>query len=110
MKRLTETDLANRWDVTPRTLQRWRRTGDGPAFIRIGERSIFYREEDVLAYEEASVVGKPKPVEPPGWRDAMKRAAGALDIVARQARSVSAQTTLEKLSDELRALLTKEEA
>lgn len=108
MKRLTETDLAERWNVTTRTLQRWRGIGEGPAFIRIGERSIFYREEDVLAYEEASVVGKPKPIEPPGWRDAMKRAASAIDIVARQARSEKAQITLEKLSDDLRALLTTE--
>ena len=71
MKRLTEKELAARWGMTHRTLQGWRATGKGPAFIRIGERSIFYREEDVLAYEASSIVGGPA-TEPEGWRDAMR--------------------------------------
>ncbi len=44
--------LAERWDKSPRTLQRWRAAGTGPAWLRIGG-SIFYRIGDVCAYEEA---------------------------------------------------------
>lgn len=104
MKRLNETQLAERWGMTKRTLQMWRAKGKGPAFIRIGERSIFYREEDVLAYEKASVVGQATP-EPEGWRDAMKRAASAFDLLAKKATTPKAKATLIGLRDELRALL-----
>lgn len=104
MKRLNEKELAARWGMTARTLQGWRATGKGPAFIRIGERSIFYREEDVLAYEAASVVGG-APTEPAGWRDAMRRAAGALDLLSKQAKAPKAKATLIGLRDELRTLL-----
>lgn len=104
MKRLTEKELSKRWGISARTLQTWRTRGSGPAFIRIGERSIFYREEDVLAYEEASLVGSPPP-EPEGWRDAMKRSAGAFDLLARQAKTAKAKDTLTALRDELRALI-----
>lgn len=48
--RLTERDLAAHWRLSPRTLQRWREQGFGPAWIRIGGR-ILYVRDDVLAYE-----------------------------------------------------------
>lgn len=48
--RLTERELATHWRVAPRTLQRWRETGTGPAWLRIGGR-ILYDRDDVLAYE-----------------------------------------------------------
>lgn len=102
MKRLTENELAERWDVTTRTLQGWRKVGKGPPFIRIGERSIFYREEDVLAYEDASLKGR---LDEPRWRPAVKRAAGAIDLLAAKSKTEKAKTTLLALRDELRALL-----
>ena len=104
MKRLNEKELAARWGMTARTLQGWRAAGKGPSFIRIGERSIFYREEDVLAYEATSVVGGPE-LEPVGWRDAMRRSAGAFDLLSKQAKTPKAKSTLVGLRDELRALL-----
>ena len=104
MKRLTEKELSKRWDISARTLQGWRTRGKGPAFIRIGERSVFYREEDVLAYEAASVVGS-APKEPDGWREAMTRSAGAFDLLAKQAKTPKAKDTLTALRDELRALI-----
>lgn len=103
MKRLTEIELAQRWDITTRTLQSWRKARVGPPFIRIGERSIFYREEDVLAYEAANLVTD-KPTEPE-WRSPVKRAASALDVLAKRAATPEAQKTLAGLRDELRALL-----
>lgn len=47
---LTQRDLARRWRVSPRTIERWRVLGRGPRFCRIG-RQIRYRLCDVCAYE-----------------------------------------------------------
>jgi predicted site-specific integrase-resolvase len=47
---VTQADLAARWQVSPRTLERWRWVGTGPAFVRIGG-SVRYRVEDIEAYE-----------------------------------------------------------
>jgi hypothetical protein len=49
--RLNEKQLAARWDVSVRTLQAARVNGSGVPFVRIG-RSVRYRMEDVLAYEQ----------------------------------------------------------
>ena len=97
---ITEADLAKRFDMTVRTLQAWRKNGTGPAFIRIGERSILYRMDDVLAYEESCLVGK---VE--AWRAPVKRAAGVLSMLAGQAKTPKARETISNIRDELRALL-----
>lgn len=105
MTTLTEKELATRWKLTARTLQGWRAKGIGPRFVRLGERSIFYRATDVEAYEAANVVGKRHP--PDGWDATVKRAAGALDVLAKQAKTPKAQSTLAGLRDELRGLLEK---
>lgn len=47
---LQDRDLAARWRKSVRTLQRWRAEGYGPASLQIGG-TIFYRLEDVLAFE-----------------------------------------------------------
>lgn len=49
---LNQTELAARWSISARTLERWRWTGEGPAFLKIGGR-VVYRLEDVLTYEQA---------------------------------------------------------
>ena len=33
---LKETDLAWRWDMNPKTLQRWRMEGRGPSYLKLG--------------------------------------------------------------------------
>jgi hypothetical protein len=48
---LDENALAARWSVSPRTLQRWRQIGEGPAFLKLGGR-VVYRIVDVEAYEQ----------------------------------------------------------
>jgi hypothetical protein len=53
-RHLRQAELARRWGISPRTLERWRWTGDGPAFLKIGWR-VAYRMEDVLAYEAAQL-------------------------------------------------------
>lgn len=50
---LDERELAARWRKSPRTLQRWRGSGTGPPWLRIGG-SIFYRVSDVLAFEDGA--------------------------------------------------------
>ena len=35
---LTEADLASRWAMSPKTLQRWRMTGTGPTYLKLGKR------------------------------------------------------------------------
>ena len=49
---LNQARLANRWQISPRTLERWRWSGEGPAFLKIGGR-VVYRLEDVEAYENS---------------------------------------------------------
>lgn len=53
-KHLNQIDLANRWNVSHRTLERWRWTGEGPQYIKLGGR-VVYRLEDVEAFEANQV-------------------------------------------------------
>lgn len=48
---LNQIDLARRWKLSHRTLERWRYTGQGPAFLKLGGR-VLYRREDVEAFEQ----------------------------------------------------------
>lgn len=50
---LCEKQLANRWAVSLKKIQKDRYTGGGVEFIRLG-RAIRYRLSDVIAYEEAN--------------------------------------------------------
>jgi hypothetical protein len=47
---LNEPALARRWGLSPRTLQRWRLAGVGPAYLKLGGR-IAYRACDIEAFE-----------------------------------------------------------
>lgn len=60
---LTQTALSRRWKVSPRTLERWRWSGVGPRFIKIGG-SVRYRLEDVLAYEAGRLSDNPTAARP----------------------------------------------
>jgi len=54
-RHLHEDELALRWRVSTRTLQRWRHAGLGPAYLRLGRR-IIYRRVDVAAFEARRLV------------------------------------------------------
>ena len=99
MTRVTETELAQRWGITPRTLQNMRNEGRGPAYVQPSPRKVFYREADIAAYEE-----EVRMLKKPGMKATIKRAAGALDLLAGKAKP-EAKATLEKIRDDLRALL-----
>lgn len=47
---LNQHQLARRWDLTARTLERWRWMTYGPPYIKIGGR-ILYRLSDIETYE-----------------------------------------------------------
>lgn len=48
---IRERELAVRWKISRRTLQRWRAEGTGPAYILIGD-AVRYRLDDVFAFEQ----------------------------------------------------------
>lgn len=50
LKHMTQAELAARWRVSPRTLERWRAFGDGPCWLKLCGR-VVYRIEDVRAFE-----------------------------------------------------------
>jgi len=53
-KLLTEQDLAQRLQVSRRTLQRWRSAGTGPEFQRMGDRLIRYQESAVTRWQRSN--------------------------------------------------------
>ena len=67
---LNQWDLADRWRLSPRTLERWRWEGKGPHYLKLGNR-IAYRIEDVEAYEAANTMA---PQGGTVWRSSAGRA------------------------------------
>ncbi len=54
VRHFNQEQLARRWAVSPRTLERWRSIGRGPDFLRLVGR-VAYRIEDVEAFEKAGL-------------------------------------------------------
>ena len=54
VKHLNQRHLADRWDVSEATLERWRSEGIGPVFLKLQGR-VLYRLEDVEAFESDSL-------------------------------------------------------
>jgi len=50
VKHLNEIELARRWGISHRTLQRWRWLKQGPSYLKLGGH-IVYALADVLEYE-----------------------------------------------------------
>lgn len=47
---LNEMELAKRWEMSHRTLQRWRMDGRGPVYLKLGKR-VSYPVSSILEYE-----------------------------------------------------------
>jgi hypothetical protein len=47
---ITQAELARRWSISPRTLERWRWIGEGPRFLKIGGR-VLYSLCEIEAFE-----------------------------------------------------------
>lgn len=45
-------ELADYLEVAPQTIYRWRQSGYGPAWIRVGPRIIRYKVADVMEWED----------------------------------------------------------
>jgi hypothetical protein len=54
VRHFNQVDLARRWNVSPRTLERWRWLRQGPQYLKIGGR-VVYRLDDIEAYEAAKL-------------------------------------------------------
>ena len=54
MAKITQEQLAQRWHLSPRTLEQWRWLGKGPRFLKIGAR-VLYDETEIETYENAQV-------------------------------------------------------
>lgn len=51
---LSQKELARRWGLSHRTLERWRYTGQGPDFLKLGGR-VLYRRTDIEAFEQSQL-------------------------------------------------------
>lgn len=51
---LNPDQLGERWQKSRQSLAQMRYRGDGPKFVKIG-KSVFYRETDVLEFEESNI-------------------------------------------------------
>jgi hypothetical protein len=78
VRHLNQIELSRRWQVSPRTLERWRWLGQGPRFMKLGGR-VAYRLEDVEAFE----------VEQLRQRTPRRRRSGASTIGPKDARMSS---------------------
>jgi hypothetical protein len=54
VRHFNQVDLARRWNVSPRTLERWRWLRQGPQYLKIGGR-VIYRLDDIEEYEAAKL-------------------------------------------------------
>jgi predicted site-specific integrase-resolvase len=50
VRHLNQMELARRWNISPRTLERWRWLGQGPVYLKLGGR-VSYRLDDIEEYE-----------------------------------------------------------
>jgi hypothetical protein len=54
MHHLDQNDLAQRWRISPRTLEQWRWRGRGPRYLKIGGR-VIYQLSEIESYESTSL-------------------------------------------------------
>lgn len=54
IKHLNQRQLADRWDLSEASLERWRTEGIGPVFMKLQGR-VLYRVEDVESFETDSL-------------------------------------------------------
>ncbi len=56
---MTQTELAERWQISEATLERWRTESAGPLFLKLGNQ-VRYHLQDVEAFEEVALRGSTK--------------------------------------------------
>ena len=60
-KHLNQYELAKRWTISQRTLERWRWAGKGPAYLKIGGRVAY----ELLAIETFEELNRKQSVTAP---------------------------------------------
>src|SRR6266436_3749260 len=79
MHHIDQKGLAQRWSLSPRTLEQWRWQGRGPRYLKIGGR-VVYRLSDIEAFEAARLHSNTIGPDEQGTRSADARSpAGNLD-------------------------------
>lgn len=74
VRHFNQVDLSRRWNISPRTLERWRWLGLGPRYLKIVGR-VVYRLEDIEAFEaERAREGKAKTADTSSNKHAQPRA------------------------------------
>ena len=51
---MSQIELAQRWQISESTLERWRAEGIGPVFLKL-RGQVRYRDIDILAYEDQAL-------------------------------------------------------
>jgi len=51
---LNENELAQRWGLSPKTLQRWRSEGRGPRYLKLSKR-VGYPVDAVIEFERGAL-------------------------------------------------------
>jgi predicted DNA-binding transcriptional regulator AlpA len=77
LRHLHQNEVAHRWGISPRTLERWRWLGQGPTFLKLGS-TVVYRLEDIEAFEAQQLraaraaLGKPELTGPERFARGMR--------------------------------------
>lgn len=64
----TETELARRWNVSIKTLQRWRSEERGPPYIKLS-KAVRYPVDEIVTYEQLNRQGMSNEVPLPPLTD-----------------------------------------
>ena len=73
VKHLRQAEVAERWNISHRTLERWRWTGQGHRFLKLGG-CVVYRIEDIEAFEAQQMRASTAGMTSPAARGAERRA------------------------------------
>jgi len=63
VKHLTQNDLANRWNKSVHTIERYRSDGTGPVYLKIGGK-VMYRLVDIEKFESQRMFLRPDAPKP----------------------------------------------
>lgn len=58
VRHLTQRELADRWNKSEATIERYRSDGVGPVYLKIGGK-VMYRVEDIEQFELACLFSRP---------------------------------------------------
>ncbi|NJL27402.1 MAG: helix-turn-helix domain-containing protein [Thermoanaerobaculia bacterium] len=62
---LTSVEAARHLGFSPRTLENWRLSGAGPAYLRVSARCVRYRQSDLDAWVQQKL--RRSTSDPGGW-------------------------------------------